>query len=796
MGRVYGKTSLLACCFFCLLYSHEVKAQKIDSVLHIYADKFQPERIYIHFDKPAYTAGETIWFKAYLMSGIFPTELSKNFYMDWTDEKGNILLHTTAPVTEASAFGQFEIPAGFTGTTIYVKAYTTWMLNFDPAFLYYKGIHVYQKAEPPVKPVTASIQFFPEGGDAVVGLGNRVAFKANDQFGKPVKVSGTVVSSKGVVVDSLKTMHDGMGYFFLQPAAGETYTAKWYDEQKGLHQTPLPAAKNTGAALQVNIAAGKRIFKISRQENANDNLKEMHVMATMQQQMVYMANTNLTTNLSVTGAIPTDGLPTGILQVTLFDANWLPVAERISFINNQDAVFYPESGFSALGLSKRGKNVLVIDVPDSMQANLSVAVTDAQSGLDASDNIISHLLLTSEIRGAVYNPAYYFSDTAEKIGQHLDLVMLTHGWRRYNWADITAGKLPVISFPPDTSYLTLAGKVFGATPTQMRDAGSIFALLGGKDSTRQAIVLPLKPDGGFSNDGVVFYDTIKVTYQFPDKSLADLTEVTFTNGLFPAPKSPLTEKARDVIIWNDTTGSYRNYLLAQRQLKIWSEGTTLNDVVVSTKVKSPLEKLDEQYASGFFKGDAYQFDIAGDVVARSSPSVLNYLQGRVAGLTISINGSNASLSWRGNSTQVYLDEMPVDASQVLSMPMTNVAYVKVFRPPFMGGFNGAGGAIAVYTQRGGANQNNAPVKSMPYKYVAGYTMLKQFYSPNYGTISQQNEKEDLRTTLYWNPMILTTPQKHTIRLEFYNNDVSNSFRVILEGMSTDGKLTRIEKVVE
>ena len=127
--------------------------------------------------------------------------------------------------------------------------------------------------------------------------------------------------------------------------------------------------------------------------------------------------------------------------------------------------------------------------------------------------------------------------------------------------------------------------------------------------------------------------------------------------------------------------------------------------------------------------------------------------------------------------------------------MSDVAYVKVFRPPFMGGFNGANGAIAVYTRKGG--QTQAPQgKGMPYKNVIGYTLMKEFYSPNYASIDPRNEAEDVRSTLYWNPMILTTSENHRIILNFYNNDVSDAFRVIVEGVSKDGRVTHIEKVLE
>jgi len=269
------------------------------------------------------------------------------------------------------------------------------------------------------------------------------------------------------------------------------------------------------------------------------------------------------------------------------------------------------------------------------------------------------------------------------------------------------------------------------------------------------------------------------------------------NNIVPSKKRIVFDKS-NIVSLQDTAGLARLQYLANQEARLreLAKGTTLEGVTVTTKAKSPLQKLDEQYASGLFQGsDAYQFDLTNDPLAASYPSVFTYLQGKVAGLQISTNGSNASLSWRGGSPSLYVNEMPADVNQLSTMSMSDVAYVKVFRPPFMGGFNGANGAIAVYTRKGG--QSQAPAgKGMPYKNVIGYTVMKEFYSPNYASIDPRNEAEDVRSTLYWNPMILTTSENHRIILNFYNNDVTDAFRVIVEGVSKDGRLTHIEKVLE
>jgi len=473
------------------------------------------------------------------------------------------------------------------------------------------------------------------------------------------------------------------------------------------------------------------------------------------------------------------------------------VAERICFVNNKEALFEPEVGFKALGLGKRGKNTFEIDLPDTIVANLSVAVTDKGIGVDSSGNIISNLLLTGDLKGKVYKPDYYFSNNSDSVAQHLDLVMLTNGWRRFNWQAIVRGQLPEIKYPNDTNYLTFSGKVYGITPSQLRSAGNLFAIIQGKDSSRQVVTASVKPDGSFEDPNMVLFDSARIYYQFGNRALSDMIEVRFMNNVLPSQKRIVFDKATMVSL-QDTAGLARLRYLANEEARLreLAKGTTLQGVTVTTKTKSPLQKLDEQYASGLFQsGDAYQFDLTNDPVSNAYQSVFAYLQGKVAGLQITTTGSGASLSWRGGAPSVYLNEMQTDVNQLSSMSMADIAYIKVFRPPFMGGFNGANGAIAVYTRKGGPNEQAAG-KGMSYKNVIGYTVMKEFYSPNYATIDPRNEAEDVRSTLYWNPMILTTGDNHRIVLNFYNNDVTDAFRVIVEGVSKDGRITHVEKVLE
>lgn len=784
---------------FVILVHSTIQAQTIATAIEDYAAQYSPERLHLHYDKSAYAAGETVWFKAYMMNEILPGDQSKTLYIDWIDEKGTVLSHTVSPVVDAVTHGQFEIPVEYKGKLLYVKAYTKWMLNFDSSFIYHKAIPVlspdFKTTLTKNKP-NYTISFFPEGGDLIAGVNSKVAFKAHDQWGRPVKVKGQVIGNQGKAEGKFEATHDGMGFFMLTPTAGTKYTAKWKDDRNVEHSTPLPEVKADGATLQVSISGTNRIFNVNFGPAFARQMDTVHLVGTIYQHLAFQVSR--ATSGPVKGSIPTAQLPSGILTITLFDKNWNPLAERITFINNHEYRFEPEMEVQHWGLNKRARNELRIKVPDSLIANLSIAVTDVAIGSDSSNHIISHLMLASELKGEVYNPAQYFRPGNDSADQQLDLVMLTHGWRRFKWNDIVKGKIDKPRFARDTSYISLSGKIMGVLPGQLSRDASVVLMVKQKDKDGQMILAPIASDGTFNDAATILFDTAQVYYSFQKApNLRDASIQFMTDRLPAQPVSP-PGFLKPQGLYPDTTGMSRQFDLADEanDIAAMSRVKTLENVVVTSRTKTPQQLMDEKYTSGLFSGgDGYQFDLVNDPMALGAMNIFTYLQGKVAGLQINTAGSTPTMQWRGGSPQLYLNETPVDASFVSSMSINDVAYVKVFRPPFMGGFNGANGAIAIYTRRGD-DVKQEPGKGLANNKVFGYSAIREFYSPNYASFSPKNEEKDVRTTLYWNPAIMTSPGASELVVTFYNNDVSEAFRVIIEGMTRDGKLARVEQIME
>jgi hypothetical protein len=600
-----------------------------------------------------------------------------------------------------------------------------------------------------------------------------------------------------------------MGKFLVTPEKDDSLVAVWKDEMGIEHRTPLPGTRMTGAVLRAISGNQKVLFSVARSAEGGPGYKHLTIIAHMHQHLVYKAKVNLEDNFMSGGTIPTGQLPTGVLQITVFNEMDLPVAERVVFVNNHEYEFEPEMAILEKSVNKRGKNNLQIEVPDTLRTNFSLAITDATADgeFPHDDNIISRLLLTGELKGDVHNPYYYFSNKSDSVAGHLDLVMMTHGWRRFKWDLLTNGKLPVIK-TPEQNYLSLKVEVLGVDPYKINKDESLNVILSRKDSSTQMLSVPHLSGLKFGITGLVFYDTARAFYQFNvNRKLSNEAAVTFNTGLLKGAKmaKPLTQSFEG---WTaeDSVFLRRNRFITEELARVKpitdQKVKTLESVTVRGRVKTDAEKLDEKYASGMFSGgDAYTFDLINDPYAVSMMDIFQYLQGKVAGLQIVTGngpGGAPSLSWRGSSPSLYLNEMQVDASQLQSTPVSDVAMVKVFRPGSGVGFGGgAGGVIAVYTKKGGdEKRSDANFKGLDRALLTGYSPVKEFYAPNYSESSAQNEQEDLRTTLYWKPFVLTDKDNKKVNILFYNNDITKKIRIILEGINEDGKLSHVEKIIQ
>lgn len=798
---------------------------KITKALDNFSSKFPQEKVYLQFDKDYYASGEVIWFKAYIMSQGSPVFLNQNLYVELIDQKGKILQRNKLPVNAGGSEGDFELPDNFAAGNYRIRAYTSWMLNFDPAFLFHKDIRVFNPNAPQADTAIAkasagqadaasgtvgsgqyAVQFFPEGGDLVQGIKSTVAFKAIDHDGMPVDVTGKVLDNTGKEITTLASTHDGMGSFELTPEANQSYQAV-FTKSNGTTQTfPLPAAKASGIVLHVfdNINNNGRVFfHIDRSVADAATYNQLKLVGQMQNQLVYMASINFEEG-NTGGMIPVSEFPSGIMQLTVFKEDGTPLAERLTFLENDSDILKMQVDPQTLNLEPRAKNTFKLTVPDALKGNFSVSVTDADQAMTypGEGNILSNLLLTSDIKGYVNNPGWYFRDRDPATLKALSLVMMTNGWRRFEWEKILNNQFPSIKFPIERG-IEIKGQTFEKDGKQTLSTGTVSMILKAPaDTMTYFITAPVNLLGNFEVTGLSFHDTASVYYQGnDDKRKGRNVDVKFFGNfadnlnyvLLQHPIRPAGTASSRELMHFITLSAERNRI----NRLINSRTIYLKEVnITATKVPKEQSTM-ERYASPLFSGaDGYTFDLTKDPANGAYFNIFQFLQARVPGLMISGDMSSPTLSWRGGSPALFLDEMPADAQMLSTVNINDVAVVKVIRPPFVGAIGGGGnGAIAVYTKKGGDN-DDASTRGLNKTRVAGYTIVRQFYSPDYSVSKPVNELPDKRVTLYWNPLLATDTLTHTATFSFYNTDVTKRFRVVVEGIDGSGKIGRVEKVFQ
>ena len=752
------------------------------------------QKVHLHFDKENYIAGETAWFKAYLVSDYMPDTISTTLYVELMGSDTAILCRKVLPVLLGSTSGQLEIPDSLISGTYTVRAYTRTMKDLSPDFPFRKGVYVFGKKEtrivtPPRKTI---YYFFPEGGNLVAGFSNNVAFKAVFENGFPAPVNAVIRNSKGESVATLSDYHDGMGMFELNPQPGEKYYAAAGDEK---YYLPDPVEKG----VTVNMIQHEKGFFYELQQPPNDLVYNVAYLVGQMQHRVVFSQELKPGSSSLQGIVNTKQLRSGIIQVTFFNKNGIPLAERLWFNNNHEYIQQADILTDTVNLKARGRNRFRIALPDTVEGNISVSVVDAdyESSVHRSENIISNLLLTADLKGYVHQPYYYFSADNDSVRTATDLLMMTNGWRRFNWKEISRLK-DLKTFNP--AYITLEGRATLRGTNRPFDNKSLLLMINNVkgEKKRASHFLQTDRDGNFLIDSLLFFD----------RSVLLFSDVRGKKSLFIDVKLKGDSLHRAFVFSNFAKTPANPFTGAGSQWQMDYEsilkenGVMLEGITLKVQKKSPMELIDEKYTSGLFNGDASKaIDLVNTDEALSYANIFDYLQFRVNGLQVSGDGIDYSVVYRQMASAssmgvipmtLFLDEVETEASVIATIPASQVALVKMYST-FAGAWgNAPGGVLAIYTKK--ADDYG---KSGSYNNVLlynGYSIVREFFAPDYKK-PVTNDKPDNRITLDWRPTIFINSINPRIPVSFYNNDRTKKYKIIVEGMTSSGKMIWLEKIV-
>lgn len=762
------------------------------------------EKVFLHTDKDWYFPGETIWFKAYTTVDNELNEFSHIVYVDLSDSKGIILEKTRWKLDKMHAKGDLYLSKELKPGNYILRAYTLYMLNYKEV-IDEKVISIISDSTSASKPDTIKYQphlyLMPEGGDLILNLNCKVAYKIDLPNHLPLQETTVeVFDNENTVVYSGLPMHDGMGYFNITPQSGRTYKLRF--KYKGVVYTrALPTALNTGVVMEVNNSNPNKVF-LSLRTNDATQYKNTIVMAQMSGVTVYAQNYDLSEGNSG-GAIDKKNLPNGVITITCFNEKMEPLCERLVY-NNKFAGVNPSFEMKSLNLGAKVKNEFTLsNLPDS--ASFSIAVTDADLPelSYTNHNIITYLLLGSEVKGYIHNPSFYFRKKDSATNAALDLLMLTNGWRRFKTADVVKGKMPLISYYPETG-IAVTGLIKDQFRSKLNTGGIVNAIIKTEDSTTIYTDAVFSKDGKFAVSGLDFKKKAKIYLkEIPEHK--GLTTALDINPAYIDTVNYALHAKHQLYKLNTDSVEIRNPMAAKFEYKK-TNPNELAEIIITGKTKSKEQQLTDEYTTEQFRNSEYTFVLDSNIAYNT---LWQYLQANVPGLNVGsgldpnvnfnrytglrdastgadntfvedVNGGKSSIAF-------YLNEVLVPMESITDLQPKDVAMIKVNRTPSIG-LNAPNGSIFVYTRKGIKGKG-----IFNQRMITGYTPAKEIFNPVYET-AESKTTADYRSTLYWNPDIKLVNKEALIK--FYNNDITRRFRIVLCGVDKDGLPLYMERVVE
>jgi TonB-dependent Receptor Plug Domain len=420
------------------------------------------EKVYLHLDKPNYGYGDTIWYKAYTVVGQKHqlSALSGVLYVELLSPKDSLVTRQAVPMLSGIGWSDIPLAHSLKQGIYRIRAYTRWMQNLGPDYFYDQKVRVGGIRLSITKQAAKEnpdVQFFPEGGDLVTGVRSRVAVKVVGANGLGQDIKGTVEDNTGTVVADFATKHLGMCVFALLPEGGKTYKAKINVPGEATYSIDLPLAKQTGYTIAINNTEKDSIYlKIATNEQTLtlDKDKTFYIIA-QNSGKVYYATQGKLEGTAYMARVEKSRFPEGITQFTLFNQSGEPLAERIVFVDNEKNELNLALNTSAQTYTTRVPVKLTLtaksDSSKTVSGSFSVSVINESEVLpdeNSENSIESNLLLTSELKGYVEQPNYYFANKNDQTKVDLDILMLTQGYSRFEWKHILDNKLQILPYKP------------------------------------------------------------------------------------------------------------------------------------------------------------------------------------------------------------------------------------------------------------------------------------------------------------------------------------------------------------
>jgi len=782
-----------------LMLSFKIDETPLEKLLkHIakITSTYPQEKVHLHTDKPYYAFGEDIWIKAYVVTAEKnqPSFLSGVLHVDLINAANEIVKNVRLKIDSGFANGNISLTDSLPSGNYKIRSYTNYMRNYASNFFFEKPIQIVnvfeQKKENPlpVDKAGIAVQFFPEGGDLVEGLRSKVGVKAVGKNGLGVKVSGYIANRNNEKVAEFTTEHAGLGVFAFTPKASEKYTATITSpaDNKSFN---LPIVKPTGFVLAVNDIDTSISLKITGSQSLVDG-KEIFVIA-QSNGIVYGSYKYKFDNAAIVISISKNDFPSGIIHFTLFNSLSEPVAERLVFVQHNDQLKIALRSPDSIGKTK-GKTNLSLRVLDfnakPVKGNFSIAVTDVGKvpfNDDDETTILSNLLLTSDLKGYIEQPNYYFNNPNDDKKRQLNTLLLTQGWRRFKWEEIKAEKEPDLSYRIEQS-LEITGTITTLNDKPIPNARVILY------SNTKSFVLMLDTvsdaKGRFVFDRLDIPDSVSLFLQAKNVKGNPNVKLRLDDGPLVESTAIITSQVDLENYVNNTKALFDDYeksnlgdkIIKLRAVNIVSNKST-NPMAIAVQGSQNISGRDYVIGRDKLKTEINLLDMFYKV-----PGV------RVIGTRVykaSMRG--VSITSDPPPMMVFLNGQLVDSDIIISLTADDVEGIEVLTSNSnlsVYGTNAMWGILHI-TMRKGRDIQSAPSTNIKLIKDRSFAFKKEFYMPNYDDPKVNKSTADLRTTIYWNANINTNDSGNAT-INFFNAGSAGTYKVIIEGMDAFGNLGR------
>ncbi len=788
--------------FLLLLIAFQISYASGQEIQQSNSEELPVEKIYLHLDKSYYTAGEDIWFKAYLLDANThePSILSEILYVELIDSQKTILTKKIVKTADGSAAGDFKLSSKLSSGTYTIRAYTNYMRNFGYTSFYKKTILVNANDTVVLETSTQQLsadtltfdtQFFPEGGYLINEFLNPVGFKALDSDGNSIPVSGKLIDDTGTIIKEFTSAHLGMGLFHFIPKANRSYST--LVTYSGLEKRfKLPSALDSGVLMTVSNQP--LYYKVELRGSSDLKIKDYKLIGKQNKGGVFnlIVNANKQEHSTII-KIAKDILEEGILELTLLDQDKKPIAERLLF--NQNADSSPQTRITTNETSYGQRKLVEIEV--HMDANamdttadlsLSVSNTAVNPSKVNSTDIKTHLLLSSVLSGEIEQPGYYFYANNPNRQTHLDMLMRTQGWRQYVLDDEIAKTNDY--FLPEKG-LSISGKVVSSFNENESLLGTVKLTY---DNAEQMILDEVKTDdqGRFTFPALAFTDTtsvlISANVNYVKKKRKETSNYKILLDSIASPFVSISEeKRKSVDLYSQAKEEAHQNSVALLRIANTIE---LDEAFVAAK-KQPkaLDRFELKRRGMPYREPSQTVDFNDLDVPMDEP--LLTLQGRVPGLSVRNNGiflRGASSLTGNNSALILVDGIPFASANLLLT--SEIDFIDILKGPRAAiyGSRAANGVIAIFTKNGTESYtgNKQDVGSINFK-DAGYDYARNFYEPKYAKNQPKTKAPDYRTTLLWQPYIQLN-EEGKARISFYSGDVAGDYQAAIEGITPTGQI--------